>query len=157
MSLPTLCGTARLIADPELRFSPGGVAVCKIRLAFNSRKKDDSGQWVDADSYFVDGTVFKQEAENCAESLTKGMEVAVVGRLKTRQYETREGEKRSTTDLIIDSIGPTLKFATAKVQKMSRSTGGGSTPSGGGFDDPWASAAPAAGSPASDFDSEPPF
>jgi single-strand DNA-binding protein len=156
MSLPTLSGIARLIADPELRYSASGTAVCKLRLAFNSRRKDDqTGQWVDADSYFVDGTVFKQEAENVAEALTKGMEVAVVGRLKTRHYETKEGEKRSATDLMVDAIGPSLKFATARVQKMQRGSNGAS-PQGGGFDDPWASSQPAPAN-AGGFDDTPPF
>lgn len=146
MSLPTITGVARLLDDPELRFAASGTAVCKVRLAFNSRKKNDAtGQWEDADSFFVDGAVFKQEAENLAESLTRGMEVVVTGRLKTRRYETKEGEKRSVTELMIDGIGPSLKFATATVNKMSRSGGqsGGSAQGGGGGDDPWATAAPA--------------
>ena len=158
MSLPTLSGTARLMDDPELRFAASGTAVCKVRLAFNSRKKNDqTGQWEDADSFFVDGTVFKQEAENIAESLQKGMEVVVTGRLKTRRYETREGEKRSAVELMVDAIGPTLKYATAKVNKMARSNGGDSRPAqSGNFDDPWATAAPA-GTGGGSFEEEPPF
>lgn len=136
MSLPTITGVARLTDDPELRFSASGVAVCKVRLAFNSRKKDDSGNWVDGDSFFVDGSVFKQEAENVAESLTRGMEVVVTGRLKTRRYETKEGEKRSVVELTVDGIGPTLKFATAQVKKLGRSSGGEAT-RGGSSDDQW--------------------
>lgn len=163
MSLPTMSGVARLIDDPELRFGPSGTAICKVRLAFNSRKKDESGNWVDADVFFVDGTVFKQEAENVAESLRKGCEVTVTGRLKTRKYETREGEKRSAVELMIDAIGPTLKYATAQVKKLDRSGGntsgfGGSANGGqgGGFDDPWATnSAPDGGG--SNFDEEPPF
>ena len=159
MSLPTMSGVARLIDDPELRFSPSGTAVCKVRLAFNSRKRDESGNWVDGDSFFVDGTVFKQEAENVAESLHKGTEVAVTGRLKTRRYETREGEKRSVVELVIDAIGPTLKYATVKVSKLDRSNGnsGGGASQGGGFDDPWASSTPAPASGSNFDDSEPPF
>lgn len=145
MSLPTISGVARLIDDPELRFSAGGIAVCKIRLAFNSRKKNDAtGQWEDGDTFYVDGTVFKQEAENVAESLIRGTEVAVTGRLKTRKYETREGEKRSVTELMVDAIGPTLKFATAKVNKMERS-GGAVTSSGPNAKpaaDPWSTDEP---------------
>lgn len=156
MSLPTLTGVARLVEDPELKYGPSGTAVCKVRLAFNSRKKDDQGNWVDGDSYFVDGTVFRQEAEHVAESLPKGTEVFVTGRLKTRKYQTREGEQRSTTDLVIDSIGPTLKFATARVQKMQRSNGHAGTPAGGNFGDPWATAAPAGRGGGYNSD-EPPF
>ncbi|MFJ8687391.1 single-stranded DNA-binding protein [Micromonospora wenchangensis] len=155
MSLPPIFGTARLLDDPELRFAPSGVAVCRVRLAFNSRKKNDTtGQWEDADTLFVDGTVFKQEAENVAESLTRGAEVVVYGRLKTEQYTTREGEKRSATKLMIDGIGPSLKFATAKPQKLARSSGGQQ----GGGDDPWASggAVPTRTS-GGGFDEDPPF
>lgn len=156
-----MSGTGRLIDDPELRFTPSGKAVAKVRLAFNSRRKNPQTQeWEDGDVFYVDGTVWGQEAENIAESLSRGLEVAVIGRLKTRKYETREGEKRSVVELAIDSIGPTLKYATAQVRKMDRaSSGGGTAPSGGGFDDPWASAAPAANadSARSSFDDEPPF
>lgn len=162
MSLPTMTGTGRLIDDPELRFTPSGKAVAKVRLAFNSRKKNQqTGEWEDDKAFFVNGTVWGQEAENIAESLQRGHEVVVTGRLETRSYETREGEKRSVVELSIDSIGPTLKYATAKVQKMSRSSSGGgsSAPSGGGFDDPWATGAPATADTqrASNFDDEPPF
>lgn len=157
MSLPTMTGVGRLTAEPELRFSPNGTAVAKVNLAFNARKRDDSGNWVDGDSYFVNGTLFKKDAENAAESLTKGMEVVVSGRLKTRQWETDGGEKRSMQELLIDSIGPSLKFATAKVQKNSRDgNGGGGGQRASAPADPWATAAPA-GSGRSNFDSEPPF
>ncbi|MCW6003916.1 single-stranded DNA-binding protein [Micromonospora sp. CPCC 205371] len=163
MSLPIMTGTGRLIEDPELRFTPSGKAVAKVRLAFNSRKKNPQTQeWEDDKAFFINGTVWGQEAENLAESLQRGVEVVVTGRLETRSYETREGEKRSVVELQVDSIGPTLKFATAKLQRMSRSSGGGRASGGsggGGFDDPWASSSSAtpAGSAASDFDSEPPF
>jgi single-strand DNA-binding protein len=153
MSLPTLSGVARLIDDPELRFSPSGVAVCKVRLAFNSRKLNkQTNEWEDGDVFFVDGTVFKTEAENVAESLQRGTEVAVTGRLKTRRYETREGEKRSVVELAIDGIGTTLRYATAKVQKMERS--GGST-SREPAEDPWASSVPAGTN--TGLSDEPPF
>lgn len=121
MSLPTLNGTARLIDAPDLRFSAQGTAVVKVRLAFNARRKDDNGQWVDGDSFFIDGKVFGQHAQNLADSLDKGMEVVVSGRLKTEKWETREGEKRSGPSLLIDSIGPALRYATAKVTKASGS------------------------------------
>ncbi|MEO3929264.1 single-stranded DNA-binding protein [Micromonosporaceae bacterium B7E4] len=142
MSLPTVHGTARLTEDPELRFAASGTAVCKVRLAFNSRKKDASGEWVDGDVCFLDGTVFKQEAEHVAESLQRGLEVVVTGRLKTRKYETREGETRYAMELLIDAIGPTLRYATASVQKVQRG-GSGPAPSGQAADDPWATATPA--------------
>jgi single-strand DNA-binding protein len=158
MSLPTMTGVGRLIEAPELRFTSSGKAVAKVRLAFNSRRKNPQTQeWEDGDTYFVDGSVWDQEAENIAESLNKGDEVLVTGLLKTRKYETREGEKRSTTELAIQSIGPSLKYATAKVQKMSRS--GAQQGSSGGqrqtADDPWSSAAPAKSGDS--FTDEPPF
>ncbi|MFR9794173.1 single-stranded DNA-binding protein [Streptomyces sp. MB22_4] len=148
MSLPTLNGTARLIDTPELRFSAQGTAVVKLRLAFNARKKDDHGNWVDGDSFFIDGRVFGQHAENLASSLEKGMEVVVAGRLKTEKWETREGEKRSGTSLLVDSIGPSLRFATARVEKTSGGSGSGRQDacqsaqqgaSRSSAEDPWAS------------------
>jgi single-strand DNA-binding protein len=166
MSLPILSGVGRLTEAPELRFTSSGKAVCKVRLAFNSRRKNQqTNEWEDADVYYVDGSVWGEEAEHVAESLDRGHEVFVSGRLKTRQYETREGEKRTATDLAIDAIGPTLKYATAKVQKMARASGSGgrsSAPRGGSNEDPWASAAPASGfggRPASSGfgDDNPPF
>lgn len=145
MSLPTLTGTGRLTEDPSLRFTPSGKAVAKVRLAFNSRRKNQQTQeWEDGDVFFVDGTAWERDAENIAESLTKGTEVIVSGRLKQRQYE-KDGEKRYAIELLIDSIGPSLKFATAAVTKASREgSGGGSS----------RSSAPAASAWADD---EPPF
>ncbi|MER7278366.1 single-stranded DNA-binding protein [Dactylosporangium sp. NPDC000244] len=162
MSLPTLSGVARLTDDPALRFAPSGTAVCKVRLAFNSRKRDDAGNWSDGDSFYVDGVLFKQAAEHAAESLSRGTEVVVTGRLKTEQWEDKNGGgKRSAPSLLIDSIGPSLAFATAKVEKMQRSGAqssgkGGGSGFGGGNDDPWANSAPAGGKQSS-FDDEPPF
>lgn len=160
MSLPTISGTARLIDDPELRFTPGGKAVAKVRLAFNSRKKNQqTNEWEDDKVFFVNGTIWNQEAENVAESLSRGLEVVVTGRLETRSYETREGEKRSVVELLVDSIGPTLKYATAQVRKMDRKSQGGSSGGGGNFDDPWSTSAPASAGPTQGptFDEEPPF
>lgn len=158
MPLPTLSGTARLTQDPELRFAPSGTAVCKLNMAFNSRKKNDAtGQWEDDAVFFITGTLFKQAAENAAESLTKGTEVVVTGRVKTRQYE-KDGEKRSTVELLIDSVGPSLAWVQVKVQKMERSSQGGG---GYGADDPWATSSP--NRPSTDaqrsggFEDEPPF
>lgn len=119
--LPTLSGTARLTADPELRFSPSGVAVVKVGLAFNSRRRNQAGEWEDGDVFFVSGTTFKEHAEHIAESLWRGTEVVVTGRLKTHSWEDRaSGQKRSTPELLIDTIGPSLRFATAKVSKAER-------------------------------------
>jgi single-strand DNA-binding protein len=164
MSLPTLNGTARLIDAPELRFSAQGKAVAKVRLAFNARRKDPAtNEWVDGDSFFIDGKAFDKAAENIAESLDKGMEVVVSGRLKTERWETREGEKRSGPSLLIDSIGPSLRFATAKVTKAGGSGQGREAyqaarqaSSREGMEDPWAQPPPAgqAGSWGGD---EPPF
>jgi single-strand DNA-binding protein len=161
MSLPSISGVARLLEDPELRFGPSGVAICKMRLVFNSRKlNQQTQQWEDSDSFFVDGVVFKEAAEQAAESYTRQSEVVVSGRLKTRQWEDREGKKRSTPELVIDAIGASTRFATVKIQKMQRSSGGGqSQPAqGGNFDDPWSTSAgngPGRG-PAVNQD-EPPF
>jgi single-strand DNA-binding protein len=148
MSLPTLNGTARLIDDPELRYSAAGKAVAKIRLAFNSRKKNDAGEWADADSFFIDGKVFGQAAENIAESLARGMEVTVSGRLRTEKWENQQGEKRSAPALLIDSIGPTLARATAKVTKNpagGRSEGSSFAGTKSPEQDPWAGAKSANG------------
>jgi len=146
MSLPTLSGVGRLIDAPELRFTSTGKAVAKVRLAFNSRRRNDAGEWVDADVYFVDGTVWDKHAENAAESLNKGDEVIVTGLLKTRKYETKDGEKRSVTELAIQSIGPSLAFATAKPQKAQRGDG----PNGRSGGNQWAGASAVS-------DEEPPF
>jgi len=167
MSLPTLNGTARLIDAPELRFSAQGTAVVKVRLAFNSRKKDpNTGEWVDSDSFFIDGKVFGQHAQNLAESLEKGMEVVVSGRLRTERWETREGEKRSGPSLLVDSIGPSLRYATARVEKVGGSGHGKqdayraaqAASSREGMDDPWTSGTTAsAGQGAGAWDEGPPF
>ncbi|WP_330479915.1 single-stranded DNA-binding protein (plasmid) [Streptomyces platensis] len=161
MSLPQLSGVARLIEDPELRFSSSGSAVAKVRLAFNSRKKDQSGQWVDDATFFVRGTAFGQAAENIAASLQRGMEVMVVGRMKTESWE-RNGEKRSEAALLVDSIGPSLRFATAQVEK---SGGGGQgrqefqqarqAQGAASVEDPWASPAQSQGG--GGYGDEPPF
>lgn len=147
MSLPVMTGTARLIEDPELRFGAGsGKAVVRVRLAFNSRKKDPAtNEWVDADSFFIDGKAFDQAAENIAESLARGMEVVVSGRLRTEKWETKQGEKRSAPALLIDSIGPSLKSATAKVTKASGGQGRGAGPQArpaqsAAGEDPWVAA-----------------
>ena len=132
----TLVGN--LVDDPELRFTPSGAAVANFRVASTPRMFDkQSGEWRDGDSLFLTCSVWRQAAENVAESLQRGMKVIVQGRLKQRSYETREGEKRTVFEIDVDDVGPSLRNATAKVTKTTRSGGGFS---GGGETDPWASA-----------------
>jgi single-strand DNA-binding protein len=174
-----------LTDDPELRFTPSGAAVAKFRVASTPRMLDrQSGEWKDGDPLFLACNIWRDAAEHVAESLQRGARVIVTGRLRQRSYETREGEKRTVYELEVDEIGPSLRYATAKVQKMSRSSGGGgfgasggggasgasgasggarSQGGGGNFDDPWATAAPAStsrpagGGTNGNFDEEPPF
>jgi single-strand DNA-binding protein len=169
----TITVIGNLTDDPELRFTPSGAAVAKFRVASTPRYMDrQSGEWKDGEPLFLSCTVWRQAAENVAESLQRGARVIVSGRLRQRSYETREGEKRTVIELEVDEIGPSLRYATAKVQKMSRSGGGGfgssgggnsgnSGGGGGGFEDPWATATPApvasSGSGGGGFDDEPPF
>ena len=141
----TLIGN--LTDDPELRFTSSGAAVAKFRVASTPRFMDrQSGEWKDGEALFLSCNVWRQAAEHVAESLQRGMRVIVSGRLRQRTYETREGEKRTVFELEVDEIGPSLRYATAKVQKMTRSSGGGGYGAAGGAapaDDPWASATPA--------------
>jgi single-strand DNA-binding protein len=145
-----------LTDDPELRFTSSGAAVANFTVASTPRFFDkQTNDWKDGDALFLRCSIWRQAAENVAESLTKGARVIVQGRLKQRSYETREGEKRTVYELDVDEVGPSLRYATTKVSKVSRSGAGG----GGGFggqaqstppaEDPWATA-PAA-------DDEPPF
>jgi len=140
-----------LVDDPELRFTPSGAAVANFRIASTPRTFDrQSNEWKDGDALFLTCSVWRQAAENVAESLQKGMRVVVQGRLKSRQYETREGEKRTVFEIDVDEVGPSLKYATAKVTRTTRSGGdggygGGSSSGGGGQQDPWASSAPSGG------------
>src|SRR5919108_5682884 len=132
-----------LVDDPELRFTPSGAAVANFRIASTPRIYDrQSGEWRDGDTLFLTCSVWRQAAENVAESLQKGMRVVVQGRLKSRQYETREGERRTVFEIDADEVGPSLKYATAKVTRATRSGGGGYGQSGGGApsgaEDPWA-------------------
>ena len=156
-----------LTDDPELRFTPSGAAVANFTVASTPRIfKRESNSWEDGDTLFMRCSVWRQYAENVAESLVRGTRVIVQGRLKQRSYETREGEKRTVVELEVEDIGPALRYATAKVQRTQRSGPGGpggapqqaSGPSAGGAD-PWASSTPAqdpwsSGSTSSD---EPPF
>lgn len=160
----TLVGN--LTADPELRFTPSGAPVANFTVASTPRTFDRaSGEWKDGDAMFLNCSVWRQAAENVAESLTKGMRVVVQGRLKSRSYETREGDKRTVFEVEVEEVGPSLKYASAKV---TRNSGGGGNydrgNSGGG--DSWGSSsggnsgggrAPAADPWASAQSDEPPF
>ncbi|HEX6248685.1 MAG TPA: single-stranded DNA-binding protein [Nocardioidaceae bacterium] len=127
-----------LTADPELRFTPSGAAVANFTVASTPRTFDkQTNEWKDGEALFLNCSVWRQAAENAAESLQRGMRVIVSGRLKARSYETREGEKRTVFEIDVDEVGPSLKYATAKVTKTSRQGGQGGGFSGGG-DDPWA-------------------
>jgi len=117
----TLIGN--LVDDPELRFTPSGVAMAKIRMAVNRRWRGNDGEWQEDTSFFT-GTVWREQAESAAESLQKGARVIVTGRLEQRTWETDQGDKRSVVEVQIDEIGPSLRWATATVNKTARSGGG---------------------------------
>ena len=119
MTLPLVTIQGNLIAEPELRYAASGVAFAKFRVVGSKSKKDDSGKWVDDKATFLTVTAFKDLAENCAESLTRGTEVIVTGRLEQREYETN-GEKRTVYEIIADSVGVSLARASAKVTKATR-------------------------------------
>ena len=162
-----------LTDDPELRFTPSGAAVANFTIASTPRMLDkQTNEWKDGDALFLRCSIWRQAAGNVAETLTRGARVIAQGRLVQRSYETREGEKRTVVELQVDEIGPSLRYATAKVSKTSRgggggggggfggsgsnsNSGGGRSSGGAGADDPWASAAPAGGG--SSFSDEPPF
>ena len=117
----TITLVGNLTADPELRFTPSGAAVANFTVASTPRTFDrQTNEWRDGDAMFLNCAVWRQAAENVAESLQKGMRVIVQGRLKSRSYETREGEKRTVFEIDVDEIGPALKYATAKVTRTSR-------------------------------------
>src|SRR3990170_3255713 len=138
----TLVGN--LVDDPELRFTPSGAAVAKFRIASTPRFLDKAtNEWKDGESLFLSCNVWRQAAENVAESLQRGMRVIVQGRLKQRSYETKEGEKRTVYEVEVDEVGPSLRNATAKVNKTQRGGGGGFGGAPAAENDPWASAAPA--------------
>jgi single-strand DNA-binding protein len=170
-----------LVDDPELRFTPAGQPVARFRVASTPRFRDNtSGEWKDGDSLFLTCNVWRQAAENVAESLTRGMRVIVSGRLRQRSYETKEGEKRTVYEVEVDDVGPSLRNASAKVNRISRSGGGdgggygggrgsdggrgsgggrSSGGSGGGYGggdaDPWAT--DSSGSSGGGYSDEPPF
>jgi single-strand DNA-binding protein len=122
----TLIGN--LVEDPELRFTPSGVPMARLRFAVNRRWRDQSGEWQEDTSY-LNGTVWREQAESAAESLQKGMRIIVTGRLEQRSWETQEGDRRSVVEVAIDEVGPSLRWATATVAKTAR--GGGDFGGGG--------------------------
>lgn len=141
MSLPTVNGVAKLLEDPALSFTGGGMAVCKLRLVFNNRRKDEaSGEWRDADSCFLDAVLFKDAAEKAAESYTRQSEVVVSGRLKTRSYEDKQGQRKYVTELMLDAIGASTRWDTVTINRMARASNGGAQ-RGGSDADPWSTAA----------------
>ena len=152
-----------LVDDPELRFTPSGAAVATFRVASTPRYLDKAtNEWKDGDSLFLSCNVWRQAAENVAESLQRGMRVIIQGRLKQRSYETKEGEKRTVFEIEVDEVGPSLRNATAKISKTSRAGGapaggGNGGANGGGNDDPWASSAPAGWGASVGSMEEPPF
>lgn len=162
----TITMIGNLVDDPELRFTPSGAAVAKFRVASTPRYLDkQTNEWKDGESLFLQCQIWRQAAENVAESLTKGMRVILSGRLKQRSYETKEGEKRTVFEVEVDEVGPSLRNATAKVTKTQRAGG-----TSGGFsapvaadsftEDPWAAASstPSGGGwGASSTTDEPPF
>ncbi len=170
----TITVIGNLTDDPELKFTPGGDAVANFRIASTPRTLDrQSGEWKDGEPLFLGGAVWRQPAENVAESLHKGDRVIVVGSLRQRTYETKEGEKRTVIELQVEEIGPSLRYATAIPQKVrsndnggnrsnGRSNGGGNSRQAQNTDDAWATATPAraragSGGRGGNFDDEPPF
>ncbi|AEF38307.1 MULTISPECIES: single-stranded DNA-binding protein [Mycolicibacter] len=167
----TITVVGNLTADPDLRFTPSGAAVANFTVASTPRIYDrQSGEWKDGDALFLRCNIWREAAENVAESLTRGSRVIVTGRLRQRSFETREGEKRTVYEIEVDEVGPSLRYATAKINKVSRGGGGGGFGAGGGAaagaapmaqsggapaEDPWGSA-PASGS-FGGADDEPPF
>lgn len=166
----TITVIGNLTSDPELRFTPSGSAVANFTIASTPRTFDrQSNEWMDGETLFLRASVWREAAENVAESLTKGMRVIVTGRLKSRSYETKEGEKRTVIELEVDEIGPSLRYANVKVNRTQRGTQGGQgngyqgsanrQPESGPQDDPWAVPvnSNAAGGWGNGSDAEPPF
>ncbi|MHC5559180.1 single-stranded DNA-binding protein [Kocuria sp. U4B] len=135
-----------LTADPELRFTPSGAAVANFTVASTPRTFDrQSNEWKDGETLFLRCSVWREAAENVAESLQKGMRVIVQGRLKSRSYETKEGERRTVTELDVDEVGPSLRYASAKVNRNARSGGQGGGFGGGGQGGSFGGGAPQGG------------
>jgi single-strand DNA-binding protein len=147
----TITVVGNLTADPELRFTPSGAAVANFTVAATPRTFDrQSGEWKDGEALFLRCNLWRQPAENVAESLIRGTRVIVQGRLRQRSYETKEGEKRTVVELEVDEIGPSLRYATAKVNKATRS---GNTVSS----DDWNRSPASAPVGSGNFSDEPPF
>lgn len=148
---PVLTIVGNLTNDPELRFTPSGQAVASFTVASSARYLDKtSNEWKDGEALYMRCSVWRQYAENVAESLTRGTRVIVTGRLKQRSYETREGEKRTVIEMDVEDVGPALRYSTAKVTRVQRGGGGfGGDQGTGPENDPWAASAPT--------DDEPPF
>ena len=160
----TITLVGNLVDDPELRFTPSGAAVAKFRVASTPRYLDKAtNEWKDGESLFLQCQIWRQAAENVAESLTKGMRVILSGRLKQRSYETKEGEKRTVFEVEVDEVGPSLRNATAKVTRTQRAggSGGAAAPAAADSfgDDPWAAAttSSAGGGWGTSTTDEPPF
>lgn len=137
MSTNAFTVTGNLTADPELRFTPSGAAVLNFTIASTPRYKNAAGDWVDGDPLFMKCTLWRQAAENAAESLRKGTRVIATGKLASRTFETREGEKRTVVELDVDEVGPSLKNATAVISKTVQPSGMGFSTSAAPADDPW--------------------
>ena len=136
----TLTIIGNLTGDPELRFTPSGAAVANFTVASTPRTFDrQSNDWKDGETLFMRCSVWREVAENVAESLHKGTRVLVTGRLRSRSYETKEGEKRTVVEMEVDEIGPSLRYATTKVNRTQRSGGGCFGGGGGSQEDPWSS------------------
>jgi len=153
-----------LVDDPELRFTPSGFAVANFTVASTPRTFDrKTNEWKDGDTLFLRCSLWREAAENVAETLSKGTRVILSGRLKQRSYETKEGEKRTIFEVEVDEVGPSLRYATAKITKTTRqgaaSGGFSSGPSDTSHEDPWAAASstPAGGGWATTTADEPPF
>jgi len=150
----TITIIGNLVNDPELRYTPTGQAVATFRVASTPRFMDrQTNEWKDGESLFLSCNVWRQAAENVAESLQRGMRVIVSGRLRQRSYETKEGEKRTVYEVEVDEVGPSLRNASAKVNRTARSGSGSGFGAGGrANDDPWAAEPSDSG-----FSDEPPF
>jgi single-strand DNA-binding protein len=152
----TMTIVGNLVDDPELRFTPAGQPVARFRIASTPRYRDSkTGEWKDGEALFLTCQVWRQTAENVAESLTRGARAIVTGKLRQRSYETKEGEKRTVYELDVDEVGPSLRNASAKVSKVTRASGGeaqAARADSGKDADPWASDSPAGG-----YSDEPPF
>jgi single-strand DNA-binding protein len=161
-----------LTNDPELRFTPSGAAVANFTVASTPRTFDrQSNQWKDGDTLFMRCSVWRDAAENVAESLQRGTRVLVSGRLRSRSYETKEGEKRTVVEMEVDEVGPSLRYATVKIAKTSRGGGGasgfggatgGSGDGGAGYigqpaADPWATGPSGSGHHQQTVEDPPPF